>query len=251
MTARQPGITVITARGIGEKIGQNMLTDTVKRLPADRFRIRELDYSAAYGRVGGNEAFGVSQEQGRQALLAMIDADPNPVVLCGFSAGAKLVGDVAAEIADGKHPHLIVAAVGLIADPARHGSQIVGDDRGGYGITGDRWIGTSKFPVWQFSAPGDPISELPIGNPLRTFADFTEFWGPDQARWMQELADRARVNQWQKWWSVKNWQSWSGAIYWAQNYLNRQRHIRYSVENMVGRNVTYTARLAELIAGLR
>lgn len=243
-------ITVITCRGISEKVGQNMLTDVVKRLDPIKFRVRELDYSASYGQVGGNEAFGISQASGRNMLLAMIDQDPNPVVLLGFSAGAKLAGDVAAEIAGGRHPRLLVLGCGLIADPARHGGQIVGQDRGGYGITGNRWIGPTKFPVWQFSAPGDPISELPAGNPLRTFADLTEYWGPDQARWMQELADRASRRQWQRWWSIENWRTWSGALDWTGNYLYRQRHIRYAVENMVGENITYTARLAQLIGGL-
>lgn len=245
--------TVICARGIGERPGTTtMLTDVTRRLDPTRFRIKELPYSAAYGTVGGNEAFAVSQTQGRNALLSMIRDDPYPVVLLGFSAGAKLVGDVAAEIAAGMHDNLglVVDAVGLIADPARHSGQIVGDNRGGHGITGNRWIDPKRFPVWQFSAPGDPISELPVGNPLRTFADLTEFWGPDQGRWMQELADRARKRQWQRWWDLNNWQSWGGAIYWAQNYLFRQRHIRYAVENMVGENVTYTARLAQMIGGL-
>lgn len=243
-------ITVITARGVGEKIGANMLTDVTKRLDPRYFRVREVDFTASYGRVGGNEAFGISQATGRNTLLAMIDQDPNPVVLLGFSAGAKLVGDVATEIAGGRHPRLLVLGVGLIADPARHGSQIVGQNRGGHGITGNRWIGTTKFPVWQFSAPGDPISELPVGNPLRTFADVTEWWGPDQGRWMQELAERARQRQWQRWWDLKNWQTWAGAIHWAQNYLIRGRHIRYNVENMVGENITYTAKLAQLVGGL-
>lgn len=244
-------ITVITARGVGEKVGGTaMLSDVTKRLDPTKFRVRELDFTAAYGNVGGNEAFGISQQTGRNTLIAMIDQDPNPVVLLGYSAGAKLVGDVASEIAGGRHPRLKVLGVGLIADPARDSSQIEGQDRGGYGITGRRWIGTSKFPVWQFSAPGDPISELPEGNPLRTFADLSEYWGPDQGRWMAELAERARKQQWQKWWDLRNWQSWSGAISWTQNYLFRQRHIRYSVENMVGENVTYTARLAQLVGGL-
>lgn len=244
-------ITVITARGISEQIGRNMITAVVRDLNPTQFRVRELeDYSAAYGWVGGSEAFGISQAHGRAALLRMIDEDPYPVILVGFSAGAKLVGDVAAEIAAGLHPRLLVLAVGVIADPARHTGQIVGENRGGYGITGGRFILTSKFPVWSYSAPGDPISELPEGNPLRSLADLSEYWGPDTRRWMLQLLARAKTNQWQRWWSIDNWKTWGGAIGWADNYLSKQRHIRYAVEIMPGSNVTYTQDLRNKIIEL-
>ncbi|WP_037162524.1 hypothetical protein [Rhodococcoides fascians] len=244
-------ITIITARGVSEAIGRNMITAVTRGLDPTRFRVRELEaFSASYGWVGGNEAFGVSQERGRAALLRMIDEDPYPVILVGFSAGAKLVGDVAAEIASGMHPRLHVLLVGVIADPARHHTQFVGEDRGGYGITGGRWIDPKDFPVYSYTAPGDPISELPEGNPLRSLADLTEYWGPDIDRWLRELVKVATARQWQRWWDLRSWRTWSGAIFWANNYLHGGRHIKYAVENMPGSNVTYTKHLHNVIAEL-
>jgi len=247
MTKARRTVTVIAARGVSEQYGSNMLSEVTKRLDKAWFDVKELQYSAGYAPVG--ESFGVSQEVGRRNLLHMIDADPNPVVLLGFSAGAQVVGDVAQEIALGMHPKLEVLGVGLLADPSRAQGQIEGPDRGGYGIKGSRPIPTNAFPVWSFSAPGDPISELPVGNPLRSFADWSEWFGsPDHVR---RLADRARANQWQRWWSPANVRTWGGAMVWLNNYLTGGRHIAYARERMQGSTLTYTEALAERVSAVR
>lgn len=258
MTKVRQSITVIRVRGVGEPYARNMLGEVTKHLDKAWFDDKELQYSAGYAPIG--ESFGVSQEVGRRNLLHMIDADPNPViVLCGFSAGAQVVGDVAREIALGMHPKLIgrVAAVGLIADPSRGKGQIIGPDRGGYGIKGSRLIPSSNgplkqvngFPVWSYSAPGDPISELPEGNPLRSFADWSEWFGSPVH--LQRLLERAKSNQWQRWWDLRNFRTWAGAIDWLLNYTSRSRHVIYAREFMPGTNTTYTQDLASRIATLR
>lgn len=243
-------ITIITCRGISEPYVKNMLSEVTKELDKKKFRIVELNYTAAYGPIG-NEAFGFSQANGRKELRNQIEKAEGKVILLGFSAGAQLAGDVAKSIADGVFPGYRekVLAVGLIADPARSSRQIQGRDRGGFGITGDRYISTTYFPVWQFSAPGDPISELPAGNPLRTIADMSYFYNTlNPGPWFQDLLAKAQSNRFQRWWDIKNIASWNGAIGWLMNYLVNGRHICYNRENMEGFSVTYTKRLAQLIS---
>lgn len=242
-------ITVITARGISEPYGNNMLAQVTKKLDKKKYKVVELDYSASYASVR-NESFGFSQEVGRREMRYQIEKAEGKVILLGFSAGAKLAGDVAKSIADGVFPGFRekVVAVGLIADPARSRLQIQGKDRGGYGITGDRFIPDTYFKVWQFSAPGDPISELPAGNALRTFADFTEFASTtNPGPWFQNILEKTKKNQWQQWWNPANIATWRGAGQWLMNYLVGRRHISYHIEQMEGFPATYTERLAQLI----
>lgn len=193
-----------------------------KALDQDRFRFRYVRYPGSYGHP---LSYAESVIEGRRLLLEAIRATPNLVVLGGFSQGAGISGDVAAEIAAGQHPDLEVVGCALIADPSRpEGAGIGRAPAGGYGIEGQRPIfGPVKFPVYHAAAPGDPICALPEGNPLRSIADLTEWYSlssPEAAfHWAQDLVDRARSNRWQRWWSIENIRTWGGAIGFARNYL--------------------------------
>lgn len=238
---------LIIVRGAGEVLGRNMLMDAARRgLDLDRFTVYDLPYSASYGGVvGGPEDFKDSQAEGRRLLLELL-AEIGPAVLWGYSAGAYLAGDVAAEIARGQHAGLSLLAVGLVADPGRRPTQIVGPNRGGYGIKGARLIPENAFPVWQFSAQGDAISELPVGNPLRSVADITESMSADFPEWMGALLEQAQANQWQRWWDIANISSWAGAIAWARGYLFDGRHTCYWHENIQHMTVTHLQMLTLL-----
>ncbi|WP_228002173.1 PE-PPE domain-containing protein [Nocardia australiensis] len=200
------------------------ISDTFGRaLDTNRFAFHYLRYPAAYG---APISYAESVTRGRQILIDAIRATPNRVVIGGYSQGAGICGDLAAEIAAGAHPDLEVDACALIADPSRPlgvgmpGSPMVG----GYGIEGERPIfGPVHLPTWWAVAPGDPISALPQGNPLRTIADLTEWYSlssPDAAlRWGEDLITRAKTGRWQRWWSIENWRSWGGALQFAYGYL--------------------------------
>ncbi|WP_458688429.1 DUF1353 domain-containing protein [Nocardia tengchongensis] len=125
---------------------------------------------------------------------------------------AQIAGDVAAEISAGRYPELGVRGVALIADPSRPHGRCVGADPGGWGISGERDTG---LPTWWAAAPGDPITALPAGNPLRSLADMTEFYSlssPEAvAHWAQTMLDTAVSRSLQPWWTLDHWQDWGGA----------------------------------------
>jgi hypothetical protein len=245
MTERTP---LIIVRGAGETWGgPSMLMDAAKRgLDLTQYEVFDLPYSASYGgAVGEAQDFHDSQAEGRRLLLELL-AQTGPAVLWGYSAGAFLAGNVAREIALGQHLALSLIAVGLVSDPGRHPDQIIGPNRGGYGIKGARLIPHDRFPVWQFSAQGDAISELPVGNPLRSLADITESMSPDFPEWMGRLFEQAQANQWQRWWDIGNWMTWGGAIAWAKGYLFDGRHTCYWHENIQGESITHLQMLALL-----
>lgn len=249
--ARQK-ITVIRARGIAEPMAKNMLSQVTDQLDKDRFDIIELVWSASYGPVPvrTGESFGVAVHHAEMTLLDLIRDCPNPVILIGFSGGAEVVGNVARRIARGQFTRLLdkVLLVGLLADPSRAVDQIVGPNRGGSGITGSRYISTSYFPVLQYSAPGDPISELPIGNPLRIFADISKFYSlADPEGWLTDIRRKALLKQFQNVFRPELRRDWAGAAAWARGYLFDGRHNCYNAEILPGTGLTYTDHLAKQI----
>ena len=242
--------TLVMCRGVGEQRGaaNSMLGGAARMLPPGRFAVVDLDYSASYG-VVGPEPFGRSQEDGRRLLLHALGS-LGPVVLWGYSGGARLAGDIAAAVGHGQHPDVDLRAVGLVADPGRDRRQMTGQRRAGWGITGERFIPSHRFPVWQLSAPGDGISELPAGNPLRSFADLTEYLGGDLDEWFLDVAGKITSDRLQRWWDLENWATWLGATAWLKGYLLDGRHTCYGVERMAGEPDTYMERLVKLTAAL-
>ncbi|WP_052373503.1 cutinase family protein, partial [Nocardia otitidiscaviarum] len=191
-----------------------------KHLDANRFRFLPVRYPADYGAA---VSYADSRADGRQALIDAIRATPNLVVLGGYSQGAGIAGDLAAEIGRGQHPDLEVVGCALIADPARppRSGMPHRPPASGYGITGARDV--LGVPTWWAAAEGDPICSLPAGNPLRTLADVTEYYSladaADAWRWMQSLLARAEQGRWQRWWSLRHWRTWGGAVAYARGYL--------------------------------
>ncbi|MFD3511123.1 alpha/beta fold hydrolase [Nocardia sp. NPDC058666] len=188
------------------------------------FTSRMVPYPADYGSY---VSYTESVAEGKRALLAAIDRSPNPVVLAGYSQGAAVAGDLAAEIGRGEHPGREVIACALIADPRRPAGKFIGlVDPGGYGVVGERQI--RGIPAYWAAAPGDPITALPAGNPLRTIADLSAFFSFASTNaaitWAQQMLQTATRNQLQRWWSPENWRNWTGAIAYARGYLFDGRH---------------------------
>ncbi|MFI1915920.1 alpha/beta fold hydrolase [Nocardia sp. NPDC020380] len=217
------------------------VTETFARtLDLARFAPRMIPYPADYGRA---VSFSESSAAGKAALLDAIAATPGRIVIAGYSQGAAIAGDVAAEIGRGLWPDLEIEACALIADPLRPAGQCVGVDPGGYGIAGQRWIG--NVPAFWAAAPGDPITALPAGNALRLIADLSEYFcltSPDAAlRWGRRLIDIARHRRLQRWWTPRNVSAWTGALAYARGYLIDGRHTDDYVRS------GHAARLAETI----
>lgn len=218
-------ITVLVVGGTGESYPGDRRTEVsglMKRvtdqLDPTRFVSQWVGYPAEYG-VG--MSYAESKEIGKRNLIKAIEDCPNVVIIKGYSQGAAIVGDLAAELH--LYPHLEVCGVGLVADPERHPMQCFGPNPLGYGVAGKRLIREADRPVWSVAAMGDTICALPPGNPIRTIADLTEFMDfTDPIAWGHRILKRAK---WQRWWDWRNWKTWAGAIAYARGYLFDNRHV--------------------------
>lgn len=210
-------------------------------LDKSRFEFISLRYPAAYG--GVDMPYAESVAIGKRVLTVAIRdalrAGLGPVAFGGYSQGAGIAGDMAVDIDNGDVPGILssqVAAVALIADPKRpEGEGAYGlRTPEGYGIAGQRRI--PDLPVFWASAPGDAISALPAGNPLRSLADLSEWYSlrspGDAFVWMERLRDRAFQRRWQRWWSIENWRTWSGALAYATGYLTGRHTTAYISEGL-------------------
>lgn len=250
-------ISVLRCRGIGEPMGDDsMLAHVTKHLDPARFRTREVTWAASYGPVPGlaGVSFDMALREGRIRLLNMIADDRYPVVLLGYSGGAALAGNVAAEIARGDYPELDVRGVGLISDPLRPpdpwGSQEP------WGIAGSRPIARVWFPVWHCADPADVITSCPANSPLRTLADQSAAfsladpreWGWDLIRRVRERRFQATIRDWRN--VPEVWRAYGAAIDGVRGYLTGD-HTSYSTRLYPGSARTYCEWLADRINEIR
>lgn len=218
-------IDVLILPGTGFPRGDGISLAFADALDKSRFAPRIVRYVAAYG--GLDMPYAQSRMAGRRALLEAFQG--RKIVLAGYSQGAGIAGDLAAEIVTSMPGSIADSVVGcaLIADPYRPlGAGMPGRPIApGYGIAGQRIV---PGRTWWAAAPGDPITALPPGNALRSVADLTEWWslaGPAEvARWGEDLVEKCRGGAYQRWWSPVNWQSWFGAMAFARGYAIDGRH---------------------------
>ncbi|MEV6555901.1 PE-PPE domain-containing protein [Nocardia sp. NPDC051756] len=224
-------IDVFWLPGTGFSTGPDGISSTFgAALDPDRFRFVPLRYPAAYGTT---MSYAASVAAGRRVLLDAVEDGENDVIIGGYSQGAGIAGDVAAEIWRSWPTDPIVGCA-LIADPLLPRGAGIPDApmASGYGIAGERPIdgmfANRATPVWWVAAEGDPISSLPEGNPLRSIADLTTFMSlaspGDAQRWGADLLERAVRGRWQRWWSIENWRTWTGAVAYARGYLVDGQH---------------------------
>ncbi|MEU8898078.1 PE-PPE domain-containing protein [Nocardia sp. NPDC048505] len=216
-------IDVLIVGGTWAPHGHPVTDAFAQALDPSRFTTRMVPYPADYGR---RTTFADSRAAGAAALVEAVHHTGNRVILAGYSQGAVIAGDLAAEIGSGLRPEMEVLACALIADPLRPAGAHLEPDPGGYGIAGERTI--ANVPTFWAAAPGDPITALPPGNPLRSIADLSQYFALTDAqvvlRWGQSLVEVALQRQMQDWWSAENFQSWAGAIAYARGYLLDGRH---------------------------
>lgn len=196
--------------------GEGISDDFLKRLDPKRFRYRYIPYPADYGR---DMSYGASLAEGRLALDRAVRESPGAVVVGGYSQGAAIAGNYAA---NWSNPRKVIGCA-LIADPLRDGLQTtIGPNPGGYGIGGARRINT--IPTFRVAAWGDPITALPAGNYLRSVADFSEFMGRDVNAWAVNVLSKIVRGQVQPWWRWNNRRDWAEAGRWLRGYSQDGRH---------------------------
>lgn len=242
-------ITALAFGGTGFPNGGDGVTESfLDHLDASRFVTSFVRYPASGFGIGAAYADSVAtgMEAGRKAVRTSGDR----VLLVGYSQGAVVAGDLAAELARTGLAEKI-AGVALIADGRRPAGPHTGTPghhaAPGYGIIDERPIPTDRFPAFWASAPGDPICSLPEGNPLRTVADIVGYMSisrpEDITRWGARLLDLALKRGYQRWWNLKYWQDWDEAGDFARGFLFSGRHtddyVRYG----------HTRALAETING--
>ena len=246
-------ITVLRARGIGEPISgdSQMLGNVTLLLDKARFVIKNVPWSAQYGPAPTplGESFTVALEHGRTRLLNMIYDDPNPVVMLGYSGGAALVGNVAAEIGLGLWPELDVRGVGLIADPCRSPVNSVNPGAVDFGVARARAV-VAPFPVWQLADPADAIPCCPPNSPFRTFSDESAAFSLiDPAAWGRDLYGRIETHHMQD--VNSHIADYARALWDLDGYLRRGDHTSYHRRAFPGTNRTYCGWLADRINEIR
>lgn len=176
-------IPVIHLRGTAEPGGPGISSTFLDALDRNRFTPVRVEYPASYGFP---VPFVESNRVGRARALDLIDDTTGPFLLSGYSAGAFIAGDLAAEIAAGRVPFVDparLAGVALLADPKRPpGAAAPGIPAPpGHGIAGIRPLPGVR--AWWGTASNDGISALPADNPLRSVADLTAAFTVDPRGW--------------------------------------------------------------------
>lgn len=191
-------ITVLYARGIGERFGiAGMCQNVIGHLDPGRFRAIEIPWLATYGPVGANlrgASYRDAIYEGERLVYDAISEAPGQVVLLGYSGGASLMGNIASDISAmsdiGAWKKLV--GVALIADP----HQPRGVSPHGHGVAGPRPI--DPLPAWWAYSDRDPIPVTPELSPLRTLADQSAAMSlADPAAWGRDLANRMMRSRFQ------------------------------------------------------
>ena len=231
-------ITVLCVGGTGETSTTDIRTEVtgqlsnlMRLLDPERFRGVWVPYPGAYG---WPMSYAESVKTGAANVVRAVAAAQGQVMIVGYSQGAVVVKD-AVNQALTFLPALAdkIVGVGLVADPTRPAGAMSGwpTSETTYGIAGQTWIGPAQipgiplpFPVWWIVAPTDAITDLPAGNALRSLFDLSEFASLNGSAWAESLIARAKSRQWQRWWSIENWQTWGGVIAYLRGYLIDGRH---------------------------
>lgn len=204
-------------------------------------RFRYVDYPASYGPATGHWDLSIAESVavGRRSLVDAIRATSNLAVIGGYSQGAMAAVEVARDVLprDRSLEVLAVAALGNPYQPVHVG-------RGG--IAGQ--INVPRLLLSHY-APGDPISDLPLGSPLRSIADVTEWMSlrsPEASWlwWQHSILDRALDAKFQAWWQPWRWRDVASAVDYVNGYLGT----RHTSDYISGGYVQRLARQIEELA---
>lgn len=215
-------IKVLLFRGTWAPLdGDGILGDFARQLSlwAD---VEWVNYPASYGQP----SYDISINQGVRMGLDALRRTDKLAFVAGYSQGADVAGYLHA-LLNGTMPNVNkhdlsnceVRNSFLIADPSRaKDAQTVGGPVGGWGIRGGRPVGRGSYTI---AVPGDPICAYPDG-PLRSFADFSAYYGDPDA--VEKIRKRVREKSLQPWWRKPNpleWgANWFGTLGWINNYFS-------------------------------
>lgn len=198
-----------------------------QRIDGARVRFRYVDFPAAYGPATGlwDMSIGESIDNGHEAVVAevgrLVSASPSSdIVLGGYSQGA-----MAALLASNDYAvrsQRAVKAFAALGNP--HQSVHVGRA----GIAGPQASALQTISIY---APGDPIADLPLGSPLRTIADLTEWMSlrsPEEALlWWGKVLQKAIDAKFQAWWQPWRWRDVNDALAAVNRYLGTAHTLDY------------------------
>lgn len=221
--------------------GGSAVSEALRRaVDGSRVRFRYVPYPGTFGPATGlgDESSGDSIADGMAALDQAVTDSPNVAIVGGYSQGAMAAIGYAREILPrrGRHEVLALAALGNPHQPEHLG-------RGG--IAGALSV---PRPLLSVYAPGDPIADLPLGSPLRTIADLTEWMSlrspEDGKRWAADIVEKVARQRQQAWWQPWRWADLASAGQYALGYLGTAHTTNY----IAGGHVERLARLIEEVA---
>lgn len=218
-------IDVMILGGTWATVGDPVTESFAGALNPQRFRPFRVEYPADYR---NQPNFAASRASAMRELARAVAESPNRVVVVGYSQGAGIAGDLAAEIGTGFYSSLKskVVACALIADPLRPHRAVVGADPGGYGILGQRPV--LGLPTYWAAATGDPITALAAGSPLRAAGDVADYWTLASPvafmRWGQQLVDGTNKHGLLRRWGKSTGRDAAADSGWTRGYLVDGRH---------------------------
>lgn len=204
-----------------------------------RVRFRYVDYPAAYGPATDRWDVSIAEsvDQGVHALTDAVRATPNLVVVGGYSQGAMAAVDFARDVLPHDHS-LEVLAVAALGNPY----QPVHVGRGG--IAAQLSVPRTLLSYY---VPGDPIGDLPLGSPLSSIFDVTEWMSirspEDVQLWWRDLLEKAIDEKYRAWWQPWRWRDVASAVDYVNGYLGTKHTGDYITGG-------YVARLARQIEAL-
>lgn len=196
---------------------------------------RYIDYPASYGPATGiwDVSIAESVELGKRAIVDAVRATANLVMVGGYSQGCLAAVDFARDILP-HDPTLEVLAVACLGNPY----QPVHVGRGG--IAGSLSV---PRPLLSVYAPGDPIADLPLGSPLRSIADMTEWMSvrsPEaMGLWWRDVLFKAIDAKYQAWWAPWRWRDLASTVDYVNGYLGT----RHTSDYITGGHVQRLARM--------
>lgn len=197
-----------------------------RRIDGQRVRFRYVDYPAAYGPATGvwDLSIGESVDLGEKAMAGEVEksvkAGVETIVLGGYSQGAMNAMRAAARYDVQRQRGVrAVAALGNPHQPVHLGRA---------GIAGPRSV---PIPLLSVYAPGDPIADLPLGSPLRSIADVTEWMSIRSPEalfiWWRDVLEKAVQQQVQAWWQPWRWRDVNDTVAAVNRYFGTRHTLDY------------------------
>lgn len=227
--------TIIAVPGIGELHDpkpRGILKRFCDGFPTNAFVSEQFNYSNNYGPVGGKDngqSYDENLVDAVRALARRIDECPNKVILTGHSAGAHVISLLLNEMAEGKHPRLIVSGVVLFANPLRGSLDRFAPNVApapGFGVAGQHGRWPNGIPFVDCANPADIICCSSRWSPVRGFSNVTKGFSsaPSKQKWAASYLQAAKDGKNQQWFNPLAIGEFPKAVAGLAGYLNGIEH---------------------------